>query len=135
MPDLQSIHAAEAVRPHGHYSQAMRCGDLVFISGILGHNRVSPPGTEPSVEQQALSCLRQIDAIAKAAGSRRNLIVKMGLFVTDVSLWPLINQVYADFFGDHKPARIIVPCGPMRFGSLVEMDAVACVVSTKEPLP
>ena len=129
---LIPVSTASAVAPHGHYSQGMRCGDLVFISGILGNNQHWPPGTEPAVEQQALSCLLQIEAIAQAAGSARSLIVRVGIFVTDVASWPQVNEVYADFFGDHRPARIVVPCGSMRFNSLIEMEAVAYLDRAEE---
>jgi enamine deaminase RidA (YjgF/YER057c/UK114 family) len=52
-------------------------------------------------------------------------VLKLGVFVADVAEWPRVNAVCAGRFGDHRPARIVVPCGPMRYGSRIEIDAIA----------
>jgi len=122
---MEPIFTPDAVTPHGHYSQAMKAGPFLFVSGILGNNAHHPPDEAPAVEAQARLCLEQIGAIVAAAGGGPASIAKMSIFVTGLDLWPRINQVYADFFGEHRPARIVVPCGAMRFGSDVEMDAIA----------
>jgi 2-iminobutanoate/2-iminopropanoate deaminase len=60
-----------------------------------------------------------------AAGSSLDHVLKLGVFVADVAEWPRVNAVCAGRFGDHRPARIVVPCGPMRYGSRIEIDAIA----------
>jgi len=121
------VATAQATAPHGHYSQAMRCGNLLFVSGILGAGPTAESGTAPQVEAQVRDCLMQIERIVAAAGGDRRSIAKVGVFATDVALWPRINSQFAEFFGEHRPARIIVPCPGLRFDSLVEMDAIASV--------
>ena len=132
---MEPIFTPDAVAPHGHYSQAMRAGPFLFVSGILGHNEPVSAGEAPAIEVQALRCLEQIGAIVAAAGGSPASIAKMSIFIAELDLWPRVNQVYSAFFGDHRPARIVVPCGAMRFGSAVEMDAVAWLGPAAEAQP
>ena len=119
---MDAVFTPDAVAPHGHYSQAMRAGEFLFVSGILGNN---DPDAAPAIEAQALHCLQQIKTIVAAAGGGLASIAKVNIFIAELGLWPGVNQIYADFFGAHRPARIVVPCGPLRLGSSVEMDAIA----------
>jgi len=117
--------------PHGHYAHAIRAGSFLFISGILGHDG---QGVEaPEIGTQAARCLRDLEIIINEAGGELSGVVKVCIFTTDAALWPRINSVYADFFGPTRPARIVVPCGPMRFGSLIEMDAIAFIDEVASP--
>jgi 2-iminobutanoate/2-iminopropanoate deaminase len=77
------------------------------------------------VRVQTRRALLAISAILQAAGTDISRILKMTLYVSDVSLWPSVNAEYAEFLGMHRPARSIVPTGPLHHGALVEIDAVA----------
>ncbi|MEO6237484.1 MAG: Rid family hydrolase, partial [Vicinamibacterales bacterium] len=59
--------------------------------------------------------------------SRRTLVLKTTVFVTDIGLWDRVNTVYAAFFGEHRPARAIVPTSPLHFGLEIEIEAVSVV--------
>ena len=63
-----------------------------------------------------------------AAGSDRNHVLQVRIFVSDIDLWDRINTTYASWFGEHRPARAIIPCGELHFGCLLELEATAAVV-------
>jgi 2-iminobutanoate/2-iminopropanoate deaminase len=122
-PCMKAIHAPDAVAPHGHYVQAIEHAGTIYVSGLLGNASEADDGRD--IEAQAQHSLDQLTAILAAAESSLDRVLKLGVFVTDVSEWPRVNAVCAARFGDHRPARIVVPCGPMRFGSRIEIDAIA----------
>lgn len=120
---MKPIHAPAAIQPHGHYVQAIEHAGTIYVSGLLGNASEVDNGRD--IEAQAANCLDQLEAILEAGGSSLNRVLKLGVFVADVSEWPRVNAVCAARFGDHRPARIVVPCGQMRFGSRIEIDAIA----------
>jgi len=123
---MESIATANAPSPAGHYSQAIRHGNLAFVSGMLP---VRPDMTfvTGSVEDQTRQALANVEAVLLAAGSSRDKVIKTTIYVSDISLWGRVNAVYAAFFGEHRPARAVVPIGDLHFGLLVEIEAVAAV--------
>lgn len=125
--EIRKIETEKAPIPAGHYSQAVVAGGFVFISGQLP----MVPGTRErvtgTVEEQALQVFRNILAIAEAAGSSVEKIVKMNIYVSDIEYWPDVNSVFAAFFGNHKPARAIVPVKELHYGFVIEADAVAVI--------
>jgi len=124
---MEFIHTPDAPDPGGHYSQAVVHGDLVFVAGMLP---VAPGTGEKvlgSVEEQTEQVLKNIAAVVEAAGSSVEQILKTTVYVSDIALWGRINEVYAAFFGDHRPARAVVPTKELHFGFLVEIDAIAAL--------
>lgn len=121
------IQTPNAPVPGGHYSQAVVHNDLVFISGILP---ITPEGqkmTDATVAEQTQQILANLDAILQAAGSRRDQVMKVSVFITDMSAWATVNAIYADFFGNHRPARSVVPVNPLHYGFAIELEATAVV--------
>ena len=122
---LTPINTDRATAPGGHYSQAMAFGDLLFISGQLGFK---PGSSEPivgSVEEQTQHCLDNLEQILVGAHSDLNHVIKTTIYISNVDYWPRVNQVYAAVFGDHKPARAIVPCNKLHHGFDIEIEAIA----------
>lgn len=113
--------------PKGHYSQAVIFNDLVFISGQLPVNPFTGEVINGSVEEQTQQVLENIVTIAKDAGSSKNKILKTTVYLSDISLWEKINEVYSKFFGNHKPARAVVPVKKLHFGALIEIEAIAAI--------
>ena len=68
-----------------------------------------------------------LEAILQASGSSIKSVLKTTVYVSDITLWSRVNQVYAQFFGEHKPARAVVPTRELHFGFQVEIEAVAAV--------
>lgn len=66
-----------------------------------------------------------MDAILRAAGSSRNKVIKTTIYISDINLWDSVNQIYAEFFGQHRPARSVVPTQQLHFGFQIEIEAIA----------
>lgn len=110
-----------------HYSPFYTAGDFIFISGQLPLlDRESLKMPEGIVRQTQLVLQRTEDLLLPLGYDRRH-IVKTTAFVADMNDWDLVNDVYADFFGDHKPARSVVPVPELHFGCLVEIESIACI--------
>lgn len=122
---LTPVLTTNATKPGGHYSQAVIHGDTVYVSGQLGFAPGSSEPAQVSVEQQVINCLGNLKAILEASGSSMDQIIRTTVYISDVALWPEVNTVYAAAFGDHKPARTIVPCNTLHYGFQVEIDAIA----------
>ena len=124
---LRPILTPNATQPGGHYAQAMVHGDIVYVSGQLGFEPKSSTPELVSVEQQVRNCLGNLKAILGDAGSSMNHVIRTTIYISDVALWPEVNAIYADVFGDHRPARTIVPCNTLHHGFQVEIDAMAAL--------
>ena len=121
---MKFIYTKDAPAPAGHYTQAVAFENLIFVSGQLPIH----PETKKipdSVQQQAIQTFSNLEAILKADGSSMNNVLKTTVYIPDVSLWAEVNKVYVEFFGDHKPARTIVPSNKLHYGCLIEIDAIA----------
>lgn len=125
---MEKIFTSNAPVPGGHYSQAIRHGDYIFISGQLPVDPVTGEKILGEIETQALQVLQNVLGIAEAGGSDINHLLKLTVYIADIALWSRVNTVYADFFGDHKPARAIVPVPALHHGFLIEIEAIAAVV-------
>jgi 2-iminobutanoate/2-iminopropanoate deaminase len=125
MTTIDRIMTANAPKPAGHYSQACCFGDLVFVSGQLPVNLDGKARADLSFEEQVRLALTNVLAIVKAAGSSPNRVLKMTAFIVGVENWPAFNRVYAELFGDARPARSVVPVSSLHHGCLVEIEAIA----------
>ena len=124
---MKIIVTDEAPEPAGHYSQGVVHGDLVFVSGQLPIVPGSDAKLVGSIEEQTEQVLRNVSAILEAAGSDLSKVLKVTVYISDISLWSRVNAVYAKFFGEHRPARAVVPTRDLHFGYQIEIDAVAYV--------
>lgn len=123
------LNPSTLAAPGGHYSHAVIANGFVFISGQLP---IKPDGsklTDAPFEQQAAQALANVRAALEAAGSSIAQLVQVRVYVDSVDNWPAFNQVYAQWAGDARPARAVVPTGPLHFGLKVEVEAVGLVRS------
>ena len=125
MTAIDRITTANAPKPAGHYSQACGYSDLVFVSGQLPVSLEGKPRADLSFEEQVRLTLGNVLAILKAAGSGPDRVLKVTAFIVGVENWPAFNRVYAELFGDARPARSVVPVGSLHHGCLVEIEVVA----------
>jgi reactive intermediate/imine deaminase len=125
MTEIERITTPDAPRPAGHYSQACRFGDLIFISGQLPISLEGKALADRSFEEQVRITLGNVLAIVRAAGSSPDRVLKVTAFIVGVENWPAFNRVYAELFGDARPARTVVPVGSLHHGCLVEIEAIA----------
>lgn len=119
------VQPAALATPGGHYSHAVVAGGFVFVAGQLP---IAPDGRklggEP-FEVQARQVLANVQAAVEAAGSSLSRLVQVRVYVTDIAHWPAFNKLYAQWLGEHRPARAVVPVPALHFGLLVEVEAVA----------
>lgn len=114
-------------KPGGHYSHATIAQGLVFVSGQLPITEEGVRLVEASFEQQAEQALANVRSILLACGSDVAQLVQVRVYIDEMANWPAFNAVYAQWAGDAKPARAVVPTGPLHFGLKVEVEAVAVV--------
>jgi 2-iminobutanoate/2-iminopropanoate deaminase len=125
MATIDRITTPNAPKPAGHYSQACAYGDLVFVSGQLPVSLEGKARADLSVEEQVRLALGNVIAILKAAGSGPERVLKVTAFIVGVENWPVFNRVYAELFGESRPARCVVPVPSLHHGCVVEVEAIA----------
>lgn len=76
---------------------------------------------------QTRRALASVEAIVRAAGGSMAGLLKMNVYVSDIAHWPAVNVEYQRALGEHRPARSMIPTGPLHFGALVEIDAIAAI--------
>jgi 2-iminobutanoate/2-iminopropanoate deaminase len=122
---IDRITTASAPKPAGHYSQACGYGDLVFVSGQLPVSLEGKARADLNVEEQVRLALGNMLAIVKAAGSGPDRVLKVTAFIVGGENWPVFNRVYAELFGESRPARSVVPVPSLHHGCVVEIEAIA----------
>lgn len=111
--------------PGGHYSHATVANGLVFVSGQLPIAADGTRMTQEPFEVQARQALANVGAVLHAAGSGIAQLVQVRVYIADMAQWPAFDALYATWAGNARPARAVVPTGPLHFGLLVEVEAVA----------
>ncbi|HHX37030.1 MAG TPA: RidA family protein [Clostridiaceae bacterium] len=118
------IDTKQAPRAIGPYVQAFQVGEQIFLSGQVGFDMTTKKLPD-TVEEQMRNALLNIESILKAAGAVKEDVVKTTVFLQDMADFDAINKVYAEFFGDHKPARSCVAVAALPIGALVECECIA----------
>lgn len=124
---MQLFNSPNAPAPGGHYSQAVIHEGLIYISGQLPINPFTGGKVNGSIEEQSQQVLDNLNTILKDAGTHKKNVIKCTVYISDITLWGKVNEVYSDFFGKHKPARAVVPVKDLHFGFLIELDAIAAI--------
>jgi 2-iminobutanoate/2-iminopropanoate deaminase len=115
--------------PRGHYSYATTHGDLIFTAGMLPTRADGSHAAHASFEQQTRQVLENLLAVLKAAGAGQKDILKVTVYIVGAENWPAFNTIYAEIFGDHRPARTVLPVSELYFGYQVEGEAIAATGS------
>ena len=123
--EIKRIQTPNAPTPAGHYSQATVYNGLVFVAGQLSIDPATGQHKTGSIEEQTEQALNNVHAILQAAGSDWSRVLKINISVADIDLWDAVNKVYARILGENRPARAVIPCGPLHHGFLIEIEAVA----------
>ena len=121
------INTPNAPVPGGHYSQAVVHNGQIYLSGILPITPAGEKLSDATIAEQTEQILANLEAILQAAGSQRANVLKVTVFISDIAAWSTVNQIYAQFFGDHRPARSVVPCSTLHYGFGIELEAIAIV--------
>jgi reactive intermediate/imine deaminase len=118
------ISTDKAPQAIGTYSQAVKVGTTVYISGQIPLMPETMELLEGSVEEQIHQVFKNLSALTEAAGGDFSNIAKLNIFLTDLSNFPTVNQVMAKYFDEPYPARAAIGVSELPKGSAVEMDAI-----------
>jgi reactive intermediate/imine deaminase len=127
MADRQPISTDAAPAAIGPYSQAMRCGDLLFCSGQLPLDPSSGELVKLDIAGQARRALDNLSALCEAAGGKLENAVRCTVWLTDMADFVAVNDVYAEYFTDEPPARVAVAAAGLPKGADIEIDAIVAL--------
>lgn len=125
--EIRFVETSTAPAAVGPYSQAVAVGGLLFVSGQIPLVPETGQMVADDFGSQVQQVLRNVDAILVAAGSHRNRVVRVTVFLTDMSRFGELNEIYSRFFGEHRPARAAIQVLALPRGAQVEIDAVAAL--------
>jgi 2-iminobutanoate/2-iminopropanoate deaminase len=123
----EPVTALGAPAAVGPYSHAVKSGGLVFLSGQTPLDPETGKLVEGSVGDQTRRCLENLQIVAAAAGASLADAVRLGVYVTDMSTFPQVNEAYAAFFDEGPPARSTIGVAALPLGAQVEIDAVVAL--------
>lgn len=122
---MQFVSTEDAPPAGGHYSQAVKANGFLFVAGqlpvLLGG------GIPDGIEAQTRQALANVRAILEAAGAGLERVVNVTVYLSDIAHWPAVNAIYADVFGEHRPARTMAVSPQLHFGALIELQVTALV--------
>ena len=120
---LSIVESSQAPKPIGHYVQAVRCGDTLYLSGQIGLDPATGElrlGFEEQVEQ----VLANLRAVCAAQGAGLERIVRLSIYLLDLNRFAAVNAAMARHFGDWRPARSTLGVSELPKGAQIEIDAV-----------
>ena len=117
---IQTVDAPQAI---GTYSQAVRVGNAVYLSGQIGLDPANMQMVE-GIEKQVHRVFANLAAVAEAAGGSLADVVKLNIFLTDLAHFALVNSIMAEYFVQPYPARAVVGVASLPKDALVEADAI-----------
>lgn len=123
----QIIHTDQAPQAIGTYSQAVRVGETVYLSGQIPLDPAAMALVDGGIETQIRRVFDNLQAVARAAGGELADVVKLTIYLTDLANFPLVNQVMAEYFSEPYPARAAVGVASLPKGAQVEMDAIMVI--------
>ena len=118
------IHTAEAPAAIGTYSQAVRAGNTVYVSGQIPLDPKTGQLVSGDIDAEIRRVFDNLKAIASAAGGSLADVVKLGVFLTDLTHFPRVNEIMATYFSQPYPARAAVGVAALPKGARVEMECI-----------
>ena len=120
-----AITSPDAPNPAGAYSPALRAGQLLFLSGQIPIDPATGQLVTGEAAVQARRAMENLGALLKAAGLSFEHVVRTTVFLADMNDFAAVNDVYASYFGDPKPARVTVQAARLPRDARIEIDAIA----------
>ncbi|UCE13564.1 MAG: hypothetical protein JSV04_15470 [Candidatus Heimdallarchaeota archaeon] len=121
---LEVIKTDQGTPPGGHYSQGIRVGNFLFTAGQIAYNPETDELVTGSIEEETRQVMKNLSAIARAAGTSLSNTVKTTVFLTDMRLFARFNAAYAEFFPESPPARSTIHVGPLLREVHLEIEAI-----------
>eukprot|EP00455_Lapot_gusevi_P025115 TRINITY_DN2632_c0_g1_i1.p1 TRINITY_DN2632_c0_g1~~TRINITY_DN2632_c0_g1_i1.p1 ORF type:complete len:132 (-),score=44.00 TRINITY_DN2632_c0_g1_i1:106-501(-) len=123
----QIVFTENAPAPIGPYSQGVRAGNMLYVSGCIGVDPVNRQFVSDEVEGQARQVLQNMKAIVEAGGSSMSNVVKCTILLRDMADFAKVNAVYATFFPENPPARSTFAVAGLPMNALVEIESIAII--------
>jgi 2-iminobutanoate/2-iminopropanoate deaminase len=124
---MNFIATEQAPKAIGPYSQAVKAGNVVYCSGQIPLDPRNGEMVGGDFAAQARRVFENLKAVLGAAGADFSKVVRATVYLTDLADFQALNGIYAEYFGDHKPARSTVGVAQLPRGARVEMDLIAVV--------
>jgi 2-iminobutanoate/2-iminopropanoate deaminase len=124
--EIKSFYPLEMQKPKGHYAPGIVHNGIVYVSGQLPLDANSEAQLG-SIEEQTSLCMKNLETILKSCNSDLNHILKVSVFIADIGNWAKFNETFAKIMGEHRPARVVVPCNLLNRGCGIEIDCIAAV--------
>lgn len=121
------IHTSQAPAAIGPYSQAIKAGNTIYVSGQLPVDPATGAFAGDTIQDQTRQSLTNIKNILAQAGADMNQVVRVGVFMKDMNMFADMNAVYGEFFTENCPARAAVEVARLPKDALVEIEAIAVV--------
>jgi len=122
---MKSVKTENAPAAVGPYSQGIDTGSMVFTSGQLPIIPATGKLLDGTIEEQTRQALLNVEAVLKEAGTDLNKVVKVTVFVKNMENFSRINEVYKEFFTDHKPARSLIEAAKLPLNGEIAIEAIA----------
>ncbi|KIR03730.1 putative translation initiation inhibitor [Lachnospiraceae bacterium TWA4] len=120
--EMVQIHAGEN---KGHYSPGVISNGTLYISGQLSLDLDTREVVKGGIKEHLRQCLLNVERVLHAAGATKEDVVFCRVYITGMKYWDEANEEYNAFFGNHKPARIVISTNELHFGCMAEVEAIA----------
>ena len=121
------IYSPNAPEPIGPYSQAVRSGNLLFVSGQIALERTSGQLVTSNIKEETKQVMANVNEILKAAGVTFSNVLKTTIFLKDMNNFPAVNEVYGSYFSSQPPARETVEVSRLPRDANVEISCIASI--------
>lgn len=109
----------------GHYAPGIISKGMLYVSGQLPKNLDTGKIVEGGLEAQTLQALQNVERVLVAGGCTLADVVMTRVYISNMDNWDVVNKIYGEYFGEHTPARVVVPTRELHFGALIEIEAMA----------
>lgn len=121
---MKVISTSQAPAAVGPYSQAIQAGGFLFVSGQIPLVPETGLLVSENIGEQAEQVMKNLKAVCEAGGGGLQKITKCTIFMTDLAHFQTVNEIYARYFGDHRPARSTIQVAALPRGAAVEIEAI-----------
>ena len=122
---MQVVKIETNAENKGHYVPGIISRGMLYVSGQLPMDHELGKMVTGDIAEQTMTALGNVEKVLLAAGAAKENVVLCRVYIPDVALWDTVNRVYGEFFGSHKPARVVVPTRELHNGAMVEIEAIA----------